>query len=129
MTPDLIAKVLSQSLPVRLSLLDADPNGMGCLVPVGASEPYHCYVVMRVTPYERKRAQDGAAWLPANPLAIVEHAERLHPSGWLTVAHHADVGWRFDIMVSRNGEAVSVCSGDSKCPHTAAIALLREVVG
>lgn len=135
MTPTLSAYVLALPLPVRIALLDADPTGAGWLVPVGCVEPGNCYVVMRVTLYERGRVRAGAAWLPCSPLAIVEHAASLaaktvrgrdcwpHASRAISdkwVMHIKATGADFEVRV--------IYAAQDKCPHTAAIKLLEEVL-
>ena len=77
---------------------------------------------MRVTPYERGQVRDGAAWLPCNPLEIVEHAARLAGGGAYIEINHRGSLWLFDLIDSPHATV-------HECPHTAAVALLREVVG
>lgn len=127
MTPDLIARLLQQPLPVRLALLDAEPNGIGCFVPVVASEPGNCYVAMRVTPYERKRVQDGAAWLPCNPLAIVRHAIAMDRKRLFETSVMDKVPDQLRVReLVREALSIEVTSEEN---YMRAIALLREVVG
>lgn len=132
MTPDLIALVLSLPLPVRLALLDADPEGGGRFVDTdgNVSDPMPCAVFKR-SPFARL-IERGAAFLPCNPLAIVEHAARLYGKGaWPEATFHgSDSGWRFKLAVLFDEFDVRlVAMSQDKCPHTAAVALLREVVG
>jgi hypothetical protein len=127
----LIKTLLESPLPVRLALLDADSTGAGWLVPVGAFEAGNCYVAMRVTPYERGQVRDGAAWLPCNPLAIVEHAARL--ASGASEESSRRYGLEYDTGDYTAWEGSLGEHGwknvQDKCPHTAAVALLREVVG
>lgn len=128
MTTDLIALLLRESLPVRLALLDADPTGAGWYVgsydtdiyaspdAYGRNELLHCI-------------RGGSAWFPANPLAIVEHAARLKYGDdwrWATLETEKEVACVAYIM---DCVGLLKASAFGACPHTAAVALLREVVG
>jgi len=131
MTPDLIALVLSLPLPVRLALLDADPNAPGWYINSVESSVFvhrEQYGPARLLHYVK---DFGDAWLPCNPLAIVEHAARLRfgPSGWFANLSSDDgrAGQYRASIVRHSGE--NDRAADGECPHTAAIALLREVVG
>lgn len=131
MTPTLIACVLQLPLNVRLALLDADPTGIGILIPANATCAGNGYVVMSPTPYERSRVTYGAAWLPCNPLEIAEHAARLlfGEQGWsAAVASRDTVAGRYRAHIIRDvgGHERSEVGSDA---HTAAVRLLAGVVG
>lgn len=133
MTPDLIALLLRESLPVRLALLDADPTGPG----------WHCWhdslphragdfasQQSRPDRYTRTAVEAGAAWLPANPLAIVRHAARIKYTNeeMMYFIRQLTSDDEATAVIERNFEdANDYASGP--CPHSAAVALLREVVG
>lgn len=135
MAPELIALALALPLPVRLALLDADPTGAGWAVyrAPATGEPARVVTMVATGLIPRQDAvKYGAAWLPCNPLAIVEHAARLKGGGaWLLVESFAD-GWRMTIVagpISIKDGVHILARSEAKCPHTAAVALLREVVG
>lgn len=136
MTPELIALLLSSTLPVRLALLDADPNAPGWYVrtlgvTIIGSTHAHPY-----DPGELRRhvTEHGVAWLPCNPLAIVEHARALYGYTARVRVDQPDYGeWRFSLVVPaavrRQIRSAKTKTKMNQCPHTAAVALLREVVG
>jgi len=130
-SPALIAYVLSLPLPVRLALLDADSTGPGWAIDrYGYGAHVHkdaCGLLQgETTPSER--LERGAAWLPCNPLAIAEHAARLERDG-LTV-HFVSASWGVEASltkVAHYGRDTLLVVQD-KCPHTAAVRLLAEVL-
>lgn len=107
MTPELITTVLALPLPVRLALLDADPTGAGWLIPPDAETVANCYVVGYVSQHEHRRVRDGAAWLPSNPLAVIEVAARLlanrHglPPSIELLGPDEDDGWTCRLVIAR----------------------------
>jgi hypothetical protein len=127
-TPELIALLLAAPLDVRLALLDADPKGAGWFV-----TDYGFDILNVQSNYMTgglaSSVNDGAAWLPCNPLAIVRHAIALRGSGRPAATFYDEIGWRFDIMEERRGEDLPVCSEDNVCEYTAAVRLLAKVVG
>ena len=131
MNPDLIAQVLALSLPVRRALLDADQNGPGWYVNNPEEAVFPCQAKYGTERLRHYVNEFGDAWLPCNPLAIVEHAARLRfgPSGWFANLSSDDgrAGQYRASIVRHSGE--NDRAADGECPHTAAIALLREVVG
>ena len=134
----LIKTLLESSLPLRLALLDADPNGVGDHFRPGATLGTHYESLAHVKlPFAGRVAKPfewvaaGHAWLPCNPLAIVEHAaERKWPMSGALVTYAIDgqrVGrYCASITLPTLGALVRSFGDD---PHTAAVALLREVVG
>lgn len=130
MTPDLITLVLSLPLPVRLSLFDADPTGPGWYVNNHEEAVFPCQAKCGVERLRHYINEFGDAWSPCNPLAIVEHAARLRfgKAVWCaSMLSIAERGEFYALIELHDGDMTHKASG--KCPHTAAIALLREVVG
>lgn len=131
MTPDLIAQVLALPLPVRLALLDADPNGAGWIMRSLGLDTAPSLTTLDANARNkmvRVAISLGAAWLPCNPLAIVEHVARLlRGEGSLRCGIDHDAGDYIAWVGSLVGADLK--STDGPCPHTAAVALLREVVG
>lgn len=126
MTPTLIAYVLSLPLPVRLALLDADPTGAGWYVVTTGTK------FLYLTPPVgcRGSTNQGDAWLPCNPLAIAEHAARLHRHECWPVVSLLDAGWRMELRTIIDSMDIrAIAQTDDKCPHTAVVRLLAEVVG
>jgi hypothetical protein len=136
MTPELIALLLGSSLPMRLALLDADPTGAGWYVG-RHRDSSHGYASLQVRASDAMGGTVGAggAWLPANPLAIVEHAARLKGGGCTVVIRHVGSDWVFSLMPADTYDDPwgpvpwMLARSQDKCPHTATVALLREVVG
>lgn len=132
MTPDLIALLLRESIPVRLALLDAGIDTLGWPVS-GTYRSAGNPIVLEPAGAKQFREdveRFGSAWLPANPLAIVEHAARERGLDCAPTMSRTPNGWRFALVVEgQHGQDVEVESASGPCHHTAAIALLREVVG
>lgn len=136
LTDALIATVLGLPLSVRLALLDADPTSMGWEIHNAGGE-LHCTARLRPESDEW-RPLDGddyrSAWLPCNPLAIVEHARDLYGYTSRVRVDQPDYGeWRCSLVVpapvTRAIRGAKTKTKMDRCPHTAAIALLRDVVG
>ena len=131
MTPDLTALVLSQSLPVRLALLDAGINVLGW--PVSGTYRTAGNPIVLEPAGAKKFREDvdrfGSAWLPCNPLAIVEHARALFGDTAFLRVSRVDGQWRMTLMRDDGGDDFTSKAARHECPHTATIALLREVVG
>jgi len=128
LTDTLIATVLGLPLSVRLRLLNADPTGHGTecdqfgreQASARASEIPHDCLVSSVT--------RGGAWLPANPLTVIEIAARifgkrhgLTPSIELLGPDETD-GWTCRIVVAGN---VSVMAAGGR--DEIGVLTLREV--
>jgi hypothetical protein len=134
LSAELIALLLAQPLTVRLALLDADPTGPwwrithgGVATVVASRWPLEVTRAALVAPVGAPSPNGwatGGAWLPCNPLAIAEHAQRL--CGALLCIHgpDSDPDWVFELMMP----GIATEQAD-KCPHTAAVRLLAEVVG
>lgn len=77
----LIEAVLALPLPVRLALLDADPTGPGWDIDAdGTARVYESPNDRSLTTsvdVVRRHVAQGCAWLPSNPLAVIEVAARL----------------------------------------------------
>ena len=128
MTPELIAILLKSSLPVRLALLNADPTGAGWYVNKWGRDVFRT-AGESIESVTDAVADGTGAWLPCSPLAIVEHARGMFgETAFLRVAR---VGgkWRMALMRDDGGDNFVSKKGEHECPHTAAVALLREVVG
>lgn len=131
MTPDLIALVLSLPLPVRLALLDADPTGAGWMITM----PGDWRLYEHPSEQERWGVENAlCAWLPCNPLAIMEHARALYGYTARVRVDQPDYDeWRCSLVVPaairRQIRGAKTKTKMNRCPHTAAVALLREVVG
>ena len=130
MTPELIALLLAAPLDVRLALLDADPKGAGWFVgEYGASVYANPTCYCHLDSFKWLLKEGRAAWLPCNPLAIAEHAARLHGGG--LDAHLVSANWGVEASLCETahyGRIVTLSQQD-KCPYTAAVRLLAEVVG
>ena len=130
MTPELIALLLAEKLPVRVALFDADRPAPGWYV-FAVTGGYHATLQQVASDAMPGSIKAGAAWLPCNPLAIVEHAaERKWPMSGALVTYAIDGqrAGRYCASITLPTLGALVRSFGS-CPHTAAVALLREVVG
>ena len=107
MTPELIALLLAAPLDVRLALLDADPKGAGWFVGEYGASVYAnptCYCHLD----SFKWLKEGrAAWLPCNPLAVIEVAARLFaarhglPPSIELLGPDGDGGWTCRLVIAR----------------------------
>lgn len=128
MTPDLVAILLAAPLPVRLALLDAEPTGAGWYVDM---DPYMQDPALHVSAesaglrFLRARIERGDAWLPCNPLAIVEHA-RVSARA-TTAGINMSFGGSTYAWIRHAGGREQEFRGLSV--YECAVALLREVVG
>lgn len=139
MTPDLIAALLRESLPVRLALLDADQTGAGWYIDadgiVGVYESPNDRSLCSGVDAVRRHVSTGEAWLPCNPLEIMRHAKAIastNPS-----LRYSLRTWDMDNgrvaacihIVNQDGKEVAGIGVDGADDYDCAIALLREVVG
>lgn len=131
MDQTLIKTLLESSLPLRLALLDADPTGW--IVRSLSLNTAHTLTALDTDAQTlvRVAVKLGAAFLPCNPLAIVEHAARL--ASGASEESSRRYGLEYDTGDYTAWEGSLGEHGwknvQDKCPHTAAVALLREVVG
>lgn len=129
-------------LPVRLALLHEDPEGAGFYI-----KKYNRDEIIQCDSDASEAISDGLyrygdrskpqshAWLPRNPLAVLSVAAQLYgetPQGrdcWPVALRAIGKKWVLGLHVTRDGETVTAVAKEDEDALTAAIEVLREVVG
>lgn len=129
----LVKTLLESPLPLRLALLEADPAGAGWFINKWGRDVFRT-AGESIESVTDAVADGTGAWLPCSPLAIVEHARDLYGFTARVRVDQPDYGgWRCSLVVPaevrRRIPKAKTLTARHACPHTAAVALLRKVIG
>lgn len=142
MKDDVFDVVRDFPIHVRLALLESDPEGAGFYIKkYNRDEIIECCgdaeeaIHDELYRYGDRTKPQSHAWLPRNPLAVLAVAAQLYgetPQGrdcWPVAMRAIGKKWVLSLHVTRDGETVSAIAKEDECALTAAVGVLREVVG